>query len=235
MHRWLTAAAAALLVSQAARGEEFPFLVVASGNYTTSTSLFPNPAAAGEFDRAYSIELEGSTGYGLEFRWAIPSSSVTIGLGAEYITASTSGLRPLTPSSLRTVPVTDGYTVVPVELTAYLAIPVSGESFGLFMGAGGGAYIGRRSYELAGVEAPSTGNGTGFGIHVLAGARWRFGNRIMLIGTMKFRDLQFESSNAFPVSSVTYNGTVIPVSTEPFPSRVNTDGIVFQLGAGVAF
>jgi len=235
MHRWCVGAAALLLLPAALHGADGPFQVVVQGSYTTSSSLFPNPEAPGAVDRAYSVELEGSLGYGAEIRYAIPSTQVTIGLGAEYIVASSSGRRPITPSATRTVPVDDGFEVVPIELTAYLAIPVAGESFGLYMGGGAGAYIGHRTYALAGVEAPSTGNGTGFGIHVLGGMRWRFVPRVTAFGAMKFRDLQFESSNVFTVPAVEYNGLQIPVSQEPFPSRVNTEGIVFQFGVAVSF
>jgi hypothetical protein len=103
------------------------------------------------------------------------------------------------------------------------------------MGGGAGVYLGERTYRLAGVEAPAVSSSPGFGIHVLAGMSYAFTEHFSLVGEMKFRDLQFSTSNAFSVPRITYNGTVITVGREPFASRVNTDGIVFQLGAAYAF
>jgi hypothetical protein len=47
---------------------------------------------------------------------------------------------------------------------------------------------------------------------------------------MKFRDLQFHTSNAFSESSITSQGVLIHLGTQPFTSRTQTDGIIFQLG-----
>jgi hypothetical protein len=96
-------------------------------------------------------------------------------------------------------------------------------------------YFGRRQYTLAGVEAPVTGTRPGFGIHVLGGVSYHFTDWISLIGEMKFRDLQFHSTNTFQVSRIPYQGSFIAVSQTPFESSVQTDGIVFQLGVGVSF
>ena len=124
----------------------------------------------------------------------------------------------------------DGYRAIPVELTGYFMIPFSTKKVGIFIGGGAGLYFGKRTYRLAGVEAPVVESSPGFGIHVLAGLSYSFTPWISLVGEMKFRDLQFTSSNAFSVPQITYNGAVITVGQEPFASRVNTDGIVFQLG-----
>jgi opacity protein-like surface antigen len=102
------------------------------------------------------------------------------------------------------------------------------------MGGGGGAYFGRRIYRIGGVEASSIGRGVGFGIHVMSGVSYRFTDMISVVAEMKFRDLQFTSVNQFSSSTIRYGSTTVPVSTQPFESRVHTDGIVFQVGIVIA-
>jgi hypothetical protein len=52
---------------------------------------------------------------------------------------------------------------------------------------------------------------------------------------MKFRDLQFQSTDVFTTRVIRYGDTVINVSTQPFNSRVETDGVVFQIGIAYTF
>jgi hypothetical protein len=122
-----------------------------------------------------------------------------------------------------------------VEATAYFLIPVSGPIFGVYMGGGVGLYTGRRIYSIAGVDAGTTDYGQGFGIHVLGGFSFQFNNWFSLNAEMKFRDLQFNTTNAFSVSRIRYQSATVNVSQTPFESQVHTDGIVFQLGAAISF
>ena len=75
----------------------------------------------------------------------------------------------------------------------------------------------------------------GGGIHVLAGANYILTDRISLLAEMKFRDAKFESSTRFPTDQIRYQGLLIPVSSVPSQVRVQTDGIVFQVGVGYSF
>ncbi len=66
-------------------------------------------------------------------------------------------------------------------------------------------------------------------------ASYRITQLLSVTGEMKFRDLQFEAANAFPQSEIVYDGRVLQVETEPFTSRVHTDGVVFNLGVTFSF
>jgi hypothetical protein len=213
--------------------QEKSVTVIVKGNLTTGSQLFPYPDSPDETDRAQYLPFEDVPGYGLELRYSMHEMNIAVGLSADFIRASE--LRRLAVSSLVSVPVEDGYRVIPLEVTAYFIIPVSGSVVGVYMGGGGGAYFGRRIYRFAGIEAPPVSQEPGFGIHVLGGMSYRFGERVSLNAEMKFRDLQFESSNAFPVSRILYNGVAIPVSRDPFVSRVHTNGVLFQIGAAFGF
>ncbi|HTO94776.1 MAG TPA: hypothetical protein VMM80_10370, partial [Bacteroidota bacterium] len=133
------------------------------------------------------------------------------------------------------IPTKDGYTAFTVELTGYFILPLSGQRFGVYMGGGGGMYFGRREYSLAGVEAASIDNTPGFAIHVVGGISYMFLDGLQGSFEMKFRDLQFTSVNAFRSPAIRFEDTIINVGTTPFRSRVETDGIVFNLGLSYSF
>ena len=96
------------------------------------------------------------------------------------------------------------------------------------MGGGVGGYFGKRDYMLGNTDAPTIASGHGFGIHVLGGVSYRFTDWFSLNAEMKFRDLQFETTNQFASRTVTYRGLVIPV--DRLDSSIHTDGVIFQLG-----
>ncbi len=215
------------------QAQERNLTVLVKGNLTTRTSLYLNPNSPDPVERAQSLDLVDFFGSGIEIKYLIPRSSIAVGISADYLRFQESN--PITVSFRTTVPVEDGYTAIPVEATGYFIIPASGQTVKVFIGGGVGVYFGRRQYTLAGVEAPVTDTRPGFGIHVLAGLSYYFMDWLSLNGEMKFRDLQFHSTNAFRTSRIPYQGSFITVSQTPFESSVQTDGIVFQLGVGVSF
>ncbi len=205
------------------------FSIIVKGNYTTSSEIFPNPNASDAFARSQSFLVEGTPGYGVEVKYRIPQSLVAIGASVEYLQASP--VRTVAVAFRQGVQVEDGYRVFPLELTGYFIIPFSTRTFQVFIGGGAGMYIGHRTYTLAGVEAPTVDSEPGYGIHVVAGLSYGFGDWFSITGEMKFRDLQFASTNVFPAPRINYGGAVLNVSTEPFESKIHTDGVVFQIGA----
>jgi opacity protein-like surface antigen len=210
-----------------AKENDGPFQVLLKGTLTTGTLVFPYPESADAIKRSESIDIGNSLGYGVEVRYFIPGSNVGVGLGIEHERATTATSFPI--SRGRSIPAIDGYSATPIELSGFFIIPFSGPVFSVHMGGGVGVYMGKRIFSIAGVEAASTDNGNDFGIHVLAGFEFQLGEFIAVGGEMKFRDLHFTTSNAFPVSQIRWGNEVVSVSTAPFPSRISTDGVVFQL------
>ena len=213
--------------------QERNLTILVKGNLTTRTSLFLNPNSPDAVARAQSLDLVDFFGSGVEIKYVFPRSSLAVSLSADYLRFKEPA--PIRVSFRTDVPAEDGYVAVPVEATGYFIIPASGQTVKIFMGGGAGVYFGRREYALAGVEAPVTDTRPGFGIHVLGGVSYHFTDRFALVWEMKFRDLQFHSTNAFRVSQIPYQGSFINVSQTPFESSVQTDGIIFQLGAAVSF
>jgi hypothetical protein len=199
--------------------------IALKGNLTTSSRLFTDPNSPDIVERSQYLALEDFFGYGVELRYQIPESNIALGLSADYVRAKSN--RSITIVSTP-VPVEDGYRVVPVELTGYFLIPLSGPTFGVYMGGGVGAYFGSRVYKVGDTDAQTTSAENGYGIHVLGGLSYRFTGWFSLEAEMKFRDLQFKTSNQFSSSTVTYNGVVIPVGQ--LDASIHTDGVIFQVG-----
>lgn len=213
--------------------QEHLFSVLLKGNLTTAGRLFLNPGATDPFARAQAVSFTDFFGYGAEIQYHIPNTTLSIGLSADYIRSKAS--RTIIASAQRSVPAEDGYRVIPLELTGYFRIPITDGRFGVFMGGGLGLYFGERHYRLAGLEAASVDARPGYGIHVLGGVSYRFTERFSLTAEMKFRDAQFQATNAFPVPQVRYGDILVALPQKPFDSSIHTDGMVFQLGAAFSF
>jgi hypothetical protein len=228
--RLLLVVATAALAAAPLRAGDGPFSVILKGNLTTSSLIYVTPDAADPVAKGNTLDLTGTFGYGAEIRFRFPETSLALGLSTDYIRSRGAGTL-----SGTSIPTEDGYFAIPVELTGYFIIPLSGEYFGVYMGGGAGMYFGSRRYSLAGIEAATVENTPGFAIHVLGGISYRFLNSFQGMFEMKFRDLQFESVNAFNTRSIRYKDTVINVGTLPFKSRVETDGVIFQIGIAYTF
>lgn len=213
-----------------ALGQERLFTVGFKGSFTTGSQLFPTPKSSDAVDRSAFFPIEDVFGLGAEVRYTIPQTQLAVGISVDYIRATIQ--QQIIVGSSR-IPVEDGYRVIPIEFTGYFYIPVSGPTFGVYMGGGGGVYLGRRIYRIGGVDSVPIDQGHGFGIHVLGGVLYRLTERFALEAEMKFRDVQFDAVNAFSASEIVYGSTIVNVGREPIPSRIHTDGVVFQLG--VAF
>ncbi|MBI5470914.1 MAG: hypothetical protein HY961_01070 [Ignavibacteriae bacterium] len=222
---------ATFLCTREMNAEEKRFALVLKGSLTTGSQLFPKPTSASEIERAQFFSMKDILGYGAELRYRFPESNLAVGISADYIRATEA--RSFRVSGVE-IPIDDGYRVIPIELTGYFLIPISGETFGVYIGGGAGMYLGRRIYRVADVEAPSTDQGRGFGIHVLSGLSYRFTEMFSLTAELKFRDLQFNSVNHFSSTQIRYRSTVINLS-DPGESRVHTDGMIIQLGAVIEF
>ncbi len=223
-------AAVSLLTTRLAAQEPL-WKIIIHGNVTTSSQIYPAIDATDPVARAQTYEVGSAVGYGGEIRYQFLSGIAAIGLSADYVKARLS--RPLSTTQIATIPVDDGYTVLPIEVTGYFIIPFSGKTFGVYMGAGGGIYYGERTLSVGNVTAPSFANPPGGGIHVLGGVSYSPLPSLSILGEMKFRDVQFKATNKFAAPEVVYNGRRIAV-TQLNDARIYTDGVVFQLGIALS-
>ena len=230
---WRTAwaVAAVFLFSSRLAAQESLWKIILHGNVTTSSQIYPAVDAIDPVARAQSYEVGSAVGYGGEVRYQFISGIAAIGLSADYVKATLS--RPLATNQIATIPVADGYTVLPIEITGYFIIPFSGKTFGVYMGAGGGMYFGERTLSVGNVSAPAFSNPPGGGIHVLGGVSYSPWPSLAILGEMKFRDVQFKATNKFAATTITYNGRMIAV-TQLNDARIYTDGVIFQLGIALS-
>jgi hypothetical protein len=229
---WRLAFAVLALVASTAHAQDRSLCAIVRGNLTTGSELFPYSGSPDPVARALSFTLANFFGGGLEMRYFPPGTHLAFGLSADYLQVRSS-VRPagIPPG----VPAEDGFRAIPVEATGYFLLPLSGSTFGVYMGGGVGVYFGRRLYSIAGVEAAAVEHGPGLGIHVLGGVELLLGGGVSLVGEMKFRDVQFRSTTVFPVAQTEYNGVPVALPSQPQVATIHADGVVFQIGLAFAW
>ncbi len=218
-----------------------PFSVELRGSYTTTSKIFFNADAVSEFERNRFFSVDNIFGLGVDVRRDI-AYNLKLGFSIEYISASspfTEGedkqtVLDQTGQDLQ-LQLDDGYQLIPVELSGYFVIPFSGDRVKVYMGGGVGFYLGERKLKGAGITTRTVEKDTGFGIQVMTGVDYFLTPMIGLRGELKFRDPQVESTNRFPDEPVEYRGRSILIDQRPFRSKINIDGITFNLGIVLQF
>lgn len=202
------------------------------GAFTTSSKLYPHPNDGDEFARAMYLSLDDIFHGGIEMRASITPVDLKIGIGTEFI-QKTEIID--VPASFSTIPVRDGYRVIPIELTGYFQLPIGNDRLHVYLGGGIGIYMGERIYHYPGAAAAATSRTGGFGIHILSGGEFVLSNHWAIRSEIKFRDVQFESVNQFHQPSTFYQGTYLPLPQEPFASRFSIDGMTLRTGIAYYF
>jgi len=208
-----------------AQGHDYSVSLI--GSLSTSSRLFFNPDDQDEFIRSQYLPLNNTLGAGVDVRRTIEPLSISVGLSVEYLAKTETFTHLLSQSTA--IPVKDGFTAIPIELSAYFQIPVGSDILHLYMGGGAGAYLGSRQYRYAGVQAPSVDRKTGYGIHIVSGLEYSIRPAVSLRSELKFRNVQFESVNRFSQSSTLYEGSIIGLDEDPFKSRVSIAGMTMAL------
>ena len=215
------------------QAQEQPYAVILSSSLTTSSTFYYNPGDPEQTLRGLNHTMNSVSGYGIELRRVIEPGRIWIGLSTEFISKQESFTIPRDAST--SIPVKNGYTAIPVELTGYFVIPFSGDVFRLYMGGGGGLYWGDRTYEKADVRAQTTERHLGYGIHILSGLEYSFSRPVALRGEVRFRNIQFDVISRMPQDYTTYQGKIIPLDRGAFASRILIDGMVVNLGLVLRF
>lgn len=133
------------------------------------------------------------------------------------------------------IPVKDGYTFIPVELTLNYILPFSSRDFQIFIGGGGGLYFVSSRREVAGISPGSGGSKTGYGIHVVSGFDYYFSDRLGLTFSMKFRDPEVEFKGEYASSEGTFNGKKVRLGSRRFDQKLSLEGTLFTLGLKARF
>ncbi len=225
----------ALLFILAAHGraQERLYTVSASGTFTTSSKIFLNIGSADELTRNQFLPLDNLFGMSIDIRRQFEESSIQLGLNIEYISRTESYALP--QSYNKSIPLIDGFTAIPVELSGYFTIPIGDEMIQLYMGGGGGLYFGERTYKIADVTAITVERNPGVGIHILSGIQYTLSPLFSLRSELKFRNVQFETINKFLQTTATYQGTSISLDQQPLDSRISINSMTVTLGLVARF
>lgn len=215
---------------------DYPFSVEMRGSYTTTSKVFFNPDAPSAFERNRFFAVDDVFGLGLDVRRDI-AYNLRFGISVEHISASSALIQYVRDRNGQVfqLHLDDGYRLIPVEFSIYFLIPFSSERVKVYMGGGMGLYFGGRKVEAAGITTETLEMSTGFGIHVMSGVDYILTPILALRGELKFRDPQVESTSRFPDGPVEYEGRTILFDQRPFRSRINLDGITFNVGAVLRF
>lgn len=206
-----------------------------SANYTTTARLFLNPNSIQKVIREENIEVEGVYSGAIELRYRF-NDDIMIGLGTEYV-EHTSELRNVIgfPPTLAGLDVQEGFKMIPIEISGYYFVPFSTEDFKFYMGGGLGIYFGTYIRKVGSAEVENVSSEFSWGIHGRLGMDYMITDYFSVRGEMKFRDPEFENESKFTESAISYRGTVINLPQQPFPTKVNIDGMTFALGAVLHF
>lgn len=212
-----------------ANGKDFGFAV--NMNYTTTSQLYLQPNSPDAVIRNTSQSLDKITSYSAELRYRV-SDAILFGISSEYIKKTFGNTINLGGIAAN---VTDGYKVIPIELSIYYQLPFSTEFFKFFMGGGFGFYIGEQIRELGDVTVSNTSRKIGYGIQVSVGMDYLVNSFIAIRGQMRFREPDFEMKSTYSNKIVHYEDRAFLLSSQSFDSKVIIDGISFTIGAVINF
>ncbi len=219
------------VLNLSAQYNENKFSVSLSATYTPTGRFFLNPNSVQKLLREENVELIDIYSGAVELRYRI-TESLIIGLGTEYIEKTSKEINVIGfPPQLAGVEVDEGFRMVPIELSVYYFIPFSTESFKFFMGGGAGVYIGEYIREFADVSLENVSREFSWGIHGRIGMDYLITDFLSVRGEMKFRDPEFKMESKYTKESFQYKGKTRSLPTEPFPTKVNIDGMTFVIGA----
>ena len=208
--------------------QDYKYSLSVFGSYTTSSKIFQHPNDIDEIMRNHFLPINNIFGGGLDIRRNFPDVRVQFGLSIEYQTHSRQYSRQGTHSAQ--IPVREGYSAYPLELSAYFNIPVGLDKTLFYIGGGGGIYFGTRRYEEAGIISKVVEIKPSVGIDILCGVEYQINSRFSVRGEWKFRDVHFKVTNRFIQDAVFYNGYFEALNQEPMHSRINIDGMTFNIG-----
>lgn len=212
------------------------FGVSVNAVYNTSASIYLSPNSSDIILRNNSFLIENIFNPSIDFRYKL-SESIILGFNTEYMTSSSIGpnLTVFLGNSTVTINVEDGFSLIPLELSAYYLLPFSTERFKFLMGGGIGYYIGSHVRKFGDVEVSNAERKAAYGFHVNISMDYLIKDFISVRGEMKFRDPQFTVKSKYSKKEVNYNGSIIRLAQDTFDSKINVDGVTFILGLAFYF
>lgn len=212
------------------------FALSLSVNYTTTSKLYLSPNAADPVIRGEYTSLNDVYHYGAEIRYRVYEPLI-LGLNIEYYKRTGAITEVIGIRRLSSYPVDadDGFTLIPVELSAYYLLPFSSDKFKFLMGGGIGIYFGSHLRSLHEIDVSNEERKFAYGIHVQLGIEYLVYDFLSVTGGMKFRDPEFEMTTRYNEEVFVEEGEEVLLRDDTFDSKVNIDGVTFYLGVSFGF
>lgn len=219
-----------------AQYSEKRFSIGINGVYTTTAEIYLNPNSSDPILRNNAFEISDIFNPALDLRYRL-TDAIIIGLGTEYMKATASGpnLTAFVGNSTVTINVTDGFLLIPVELSGFYILPFSTEKFKFLMGGGVGYYYGKHIREFGNASVRAITRNFAYGIQVSVSMDYLILDNLSVHSAMKFRDPQFKVENAYNELEVNYNNQKIILAQRTFNSKIDVNGVTFILGISFLF
>lgn len=213
----------------AAQPASLPFTLRATT--TVSGKAFPNPLSPSTIVRNDYVTV--SDWYGVAAELLIPlTQEFSVTTSVEVLWHLDEGNRPIAlGGTLQTLPVRDGYLIVPLEVGVGIGIPISDETYRMTMSGGLCATFMNRIQEIAGVRAQNEGLPVAYGLFVGVSFEFRLMPGLFGHVSTRFRDPEANITTRYTQSTAEVDGRTIALPTEPMTTRLNVDGL--SLSAGV--
>ncbi len=175
--------------------------------YTTSAEVFLNPNSSDVEARNRSFLLEDIWNPGIDIRYRF-SQEFILGLNVEYIykTANLPNLTAFIGNQVYVFEVEDGFSTIPIELTAYYFFPFSTEHFKFMMGAGLGYYYGQFIRNFSDVELEVIQRKSSLGLLVATSLDYMIFENLSARLELKFRNPQYNVSSKYTKTEIEYQG-----------------------------
>jgi outer membrane protein W len=221
-----------LNINLPAQSDNKKLAVSAGWNYTTTSKLYLQPNSPDLVLKNTYQSMDDIFNYSAELRYQF-WESVSAGIGSEFV-RSKSVNSSYNLAGTKAV-LTEGYELIPLELTFYYQLPISTERFKFFMGGGAGIYFGKHIREIGDAKFEAVKMNPGYGIHVLTGMDFFINDYLSVRAQMRFRDPEFKMESRYNKRTVDINGRSIALATQAISSKVNVDGITFSFGVTYNF
>lgn len=212
------------------------FNLTVNAVFTTSAKIYLNPNSSDMLIRNSNFVLQNIFNPQVELRYML-IDDIYLGISTEYMTKTSTGdnLTVFVGNRTVTIPVEDGFRMVPIELTGYYLLPFSTDRFHFHIGGGAGYYFGSHIRKFGDAEVDNAGRKFAYGIHVVISTDYFFRDNFSLRGEMKFRDPQFNVTSRYNKNIINFKGETITLTRNAFDSKINVDGVTFILGLAFHF
>ena len=199
--------------------------------FTTSADIYLNPNSSDVEARNKSFLIEDIWDPAIDIRYRFTEEFI-LGLNVEYIKETTTqpNLTAFIGNQVYIFEVEDGFSTIPIELTAYYYFPFSTEKFKFLMGGGLGYYYGKFIREFGDVGLEVTQQNASLGILVATSIDYMIFDFLSARFEMKFRNPQYNVTSKYTKTEVEYQGNPIQLPENPFETKVDINGLTFVMG-----